>query len=131
MRTGQNVSQKLSSVKMAVQNGTAKNRQAVSTGNKRNEHGGASRDRTDDLIVANDALSQLSYSPKYMGRSTGTILPAPGDLTKCARQQWGEWTCLARPPDHSCQNGRKEALEINQRLLPRGGNNNFLLLSRN
>jgi hypothetical protein len=27
------------------------------------KHGGASRDRTDDLIVANDALSQLSYSP--------------------------------------------------------------------
>ena len=27
--------------------------------------GGASRDRTDDLIVANDALSQLSYSPKF------------------------------------------------------------------
>jgi hypothetical protein len=27
------------------------------------EIGGASRDRTDDLIVANDALSQLSYSP--------------------------------------------------------------------
>src|SRR6185437_12140105 len=26
-------------------------------------NGGASRDRTDDLIVANDALSQLSYSP--------------------------------------------------------------------
>ena len=25
--------------------------------------GGASRDRTDDIIVANDALSQLSYSP--------------------------------------------------------------------
>src|ERR1700677_450293 len=28
--------------------------------------GGASRDRTDDLIVANDALSQLSYSPHRM-----------------------------------------------------------------
>ena len=28
--------------------------------------GGASRDRTDDLIVANDALSQLSYSPTYV-----------------------------------------------------------------
>jgi hypothetical protein len=28
-----------------------------------NLFGGASRDRTDDLIVANDALSQLSYSP--------------------------------------------------------------------
>ena len=29
--------------------------------------GGASRDRTDDLIVANDALSQLSYSPLQVG----------------------------------------------------------------
>ncbi len=28
--------------------------------------GGASQDRTDDLIVANDALSQLSYSPIRM-----------------------------------------------------------------
>jgi hypothetical protein len=26
-------------------------------------NGGASRDRTDGLVVANDALSQLSYSP--------------------------------------------------------------------
>ena len=26
--------------------------------------GGASRDRTDDLLNANQALSQLSYSPK-------------------------------------------------------------------
>ena len=25
--------------------------------------GGADRDRTDDLVVANDALSQLSYGP--------------------------------------------------------------------
>ena len=25
--------------------------------------GGADRDRTDDLLVANEALSQLSYSP--------------------------------------------------------------------
>ena len=30
-------------------------------------YGGASRDRTDDLIVANDALSQLSYSPTRQG----------------------------------------------------------------
>jgi hypothetical protein len=29
--------------------------------------GGASRARTDDLIVANDALSQLSYSPIRRG----------------------------------------------------------------
>ena len=29
----------------------------------RDLYGGASRDRTDGLVVANDALSQLSYSP--------------------------------------------------------------------
>ena len=29
--------------------------------------GGASRDRTDGLVVANDALSQLSYSPTMAG----------------------------------------------------------------
>jgi hypothetical protein len=27
-------------------------------------HGGAGRDRTDDLMTASHALSQLSYSPK-------------------------------------------------------------------
>jgi hypothetical protein len=31
--------------------------------NSKPEFGGAGRDRTGDLIVANDALSQLSYSP--------------------------------------------------------------------
>jgi hypothetical protein len=39
-----------------VENGS-KTRQVIE------KNGGASRDRTDDLIVANDALSQLSYSP--------------------------------------------------------------------
>lgn len=48
-----------------VQIGTSKNWQPVSEKNKRVVLGGASRDRTDDLIVANDALSQLSYSPTY------------------------------------------------------------------
>jgi hypothetical protein len=38
-------------------NSPAKNPQVIE------KIGGASRDRTDDLIVANDALSQLSYSP--------------------------------------------------------------------
>ena len=40
------------------------------------KHGGASRDRTDDLIVANDALSQLSYSPTrvYFNRQLATLL---------------------------------------------------------
>jgi hypothetical protein len=47
-------------------------------GNSRNkyelENGGASRARTDGLVVANDALSQLSYSP--MNRMDWFILPA-------------------------------------------------------
>jgi hypothetical protein len=45
------------------------------------KYGGASRDRTDDLIVANDALSQLSYSPvcKNLTFSRCSILAAsPG-----------------------------------------------------
>ncbi len=29
----------------------------------RAKHGGADRDQTDDLVIANDALYQLSYSP--------------------------------------------------------------------
>jgi hypothetical protein len=42
----------------------------ITYGGKRGQvlekNGGASQDRTDDLIVANDALSQLSYSPNRM-----------------------------------------------------------------
>jgi hypothetical protein len=33
--------------------------------------GGARRDRTADLVIANDALSQLSYGP----RSSGEMSP--------------------------------------------------------
>ena len=36
--------------------------------NKRLKHGGADRDRTDDLRLAKPALSQLSYSPKLLRR---------------------------------------------------------------
>ena len=35
------------------------------------EVGGANRDRTDDLLLAKQALSQLSYSP-------GSLAPSPG-----------------------------------------------------
>jgi hypothetical protein len=36
--------------------------------------GGASRDRTDGLVVANDALSQLSYSPTFgVNQSSDTL----------------------------------------------------------
>ena len=44
--------------------------------------GGASRDRTDDLVVANDALSQLSYSPtaknggRYLQNYSSKVAPA-------------------------------------------------------
>jgi hypothetical protein len=42
--------------------------------------GGASRDRTDDLIVANDALSQLSYSPLQQRSFLFLILAASLDF---------------------------------------------------
>jgi hypothetical protein len=47
------------------------------------EAGGASRDRTGDLLVANQTLSQLSYGPpdkrgKYVGGSGRSCTP---DLT--------------------------------------------------
>ncbi len=35
------------------------------TGNLRENFGGADRDRTDDLLNAIQALSQLSYGPTY------------------------------------------------------------------
>jgi hypothetical protein len=36
---------------------------------KRDKIGGAGRDRTDDPLVANQMLSQLSYSPIFFGTS--------------------------------------------------------------
>ncbi len=46
--------------------------------------GGASRARTDDLIVANDALSQLSYSPIWR-RVYLLILTAVARFRLCTR----------------------------------------------
>ena len=43
--------------------------------------GGARRDRTVDLLVANEALSQLSYSPTKAG-DTPSSLPAHADFEK-------------------------------------------------
>jgi hypothetical protein len=45
-----------------VQLAAGKTRQALF---RDSYNGGASRDRTDGLVVANDALSQLSYSPTW------------------------------------------------------------------
>jgi hypothetical protein len=46
--------------------------------------GGASRDRTDDLIVANDALSQLSYSPVCRLDRLMYFNSLPESLPSCA-----------------------------------------------
>ena len=60
---------------------------AVSARNGKIEYGGASRDRTDDLIVANDALSQLSYSPTSEKNVLNPILPAMARARKIRAAQ--------------------------------------------
>ena len=57
-----------------LDDGDAVSKHALSlyVGFRRNGSGGASRDRTDDLLHAMQALSQLSYSPRAVARS-GTI----------------------------------------------------------
>jgi hypothetical protein len=52
------------------------------------ENGGASRDRTDDLIVANDALSQLSYSPVKVGSVALLFYQPSGISTKPPAQSY-------------------------------------------
>jgi hypothetical protein len=50
--------------------------------------GGASRDRTDDLLDANQTLSQLSYGPVILGAlwgSGGTSWTRTNDLTLIKR----------------------------------------------
>ena len=48
---------------------------------RRVESGGANRDRTDDLLHAMQALSQLSYGPTSEGREFwGTTCPKSNEL---------------------------------------------------
>lgn len=51
--------------------------------------GGASRDRTDDLIHAMDALSQLSYSPVRMTLFLKGNLPPLANLEVSSRRTEG------------------------------------------
>lgn len=41
---------------------------------RRRECGGAKEDRTPDLVIANDALSQLSYGPGVLQHGLGTAM---------------------------------------------------------
>ena len=44
------------------------------------ENGGARRDRTDDLLNANQALFQLSYGPEYSVECESELLKEQGNL---------------------------------------------------
>ena len=51
-----------------------------------NKVGGAGRDRTDDLLLAKQALSQLSYGPVLNGANSSAKNGGPG--------QWWAWEDL-------------------------------------
>ena len=50
-------------------------------GRRLQESGGASRDRTGDLLVANQTLSQLSYGPAWTLGPGGSGRSCTSDLT--------------------------------------------------
>ena len=61
-------------------------------------NGGAGRDRTDDLLVANQALSRLSYGPLPPPTTTDQAAPGPPSLMPDAclmpaplRPDWWAW----------------------------------------
>ena len=70
---------------------------------KKERIGGADRDRTDDLLIANEALSQLSYSPTEGAR---IVAPRPvgparaGSGIACDRDDdLPTVTCMAMLPE--------------------------------
>ena len=58
--------------------------------------GGASRDRTDDLLVANQTLSQLSYGPFPINRLNTSVLVVVAPLGVTCR--WWVWEELHLRP---------------------------------
>jgi hypothetical protein len=54
--------------------------------------GGARRDRTDDLLLAKQALSQLSYGPR--SRSLPAFNLRPGSLKLRSSEGWWAWEDL-------------------------------------
>src|SRR6201995_326043 len=55
-------------------------RRGSATRSRRAKRGGARRDRTADLVIANDALSQLSYGPSAAAPDTSQGQPAVGAI---------------------------------------------------
>ena len=53
-----------------------------------NRHGGGERDRTDGLLLAKQALSQLSYTPENLKRASWLL----------ARSDWWAWMELNHRP---------------------------------
>jgi hypothetical protein len=51
--------------------------------------GGARRDRTDDLLLAKQALSQLSYGPAPVGIGKSELTDLPSRSSRAARAKAG------------------------------------------
>ena len=79
------------------------------------EAGGGERDRTDDLLLAKQALSQLSYTPRNPSNRVRRAVPAEtGD-------QAGLRDRVQRGRGPACQKGRARMLPDPKPFLPQGG----------
>lgn len=58
----------------------------------RNEYGGGGRDRTDDIMLAKHALSQLSYTPKKIFKPGRPLKKSPGFLSNLGSPRWDRTT---------------------------------------
>lgn len=74
MAVGHGVDRSLDGLRAWRRPGVAARRGVTMTGGDWREDGGAERNRTADLLIANETLSQLSYSPTFFRRK-----PRPGD----------------------------------------------------
>jgi hypothetical protein len=67
--------------------------------------GGAGRDRTGDLLNANQALSQLSYSPAFLPRPVGRKDLWSSQRTTSLNLQNSKWRSERDSPSHPCRLG--------------------------
>ena len=71
--------------------------------------GGAGRDRTGDLLNANQALSQLSYSPSVASMKDGDSWETAGDKSEEGGVEVKS-SCPLCPGLHTCYNGRYKGM---------------------